>query len=82
MYAAVYPVVASNTHHQAHCYMTSLGGSALGPAYRSKDARKTKENNGRAWFFLKSVFRSCDVPPNFEVGKVYSGSTADPVFRR
>jgi hypothetical protein len=53
MYAAVYPVVASNTHHQAHCYMTSLGGSALGPAYRSKDARKTKENNGRAWFFFE-----------------------------
>jgi heme oxygenase len=46
------PVVASNTHHQAHYFMASLGGSALGPVYLSKDARKTncKGNSGRRFF--------------------------------
>ena len=49
-YPAVNSVVNSNTHRQAHCSMTSLGGSALSLAYR-QGARKTKETADVHGFF-------------------------------
>ena len=80
MYAAVYPVVASNTHYQAPLFYDVSGWlgaqSCLSPERRSKEDKETAVVPGV--FNLKSVIRSRDdLLPNFVR---YCYSTTDPRF--